>query len=297
MSQTRKEPLAPKIFLGLGILAAGALAALVWPDWRYYLLAPSQRPLHAHHAIWRPSGFGGLSFGIAGAVLIFLNLTYLLRKRLLAVSWLGALRSWMAFHVFTGLVGAALILFHSAFQPRSALGTLGFAGLLIVAVTGLIGRYIYARAPRSLEGRELELEEIRRRLESDRAGLEKLGAPGEFFQKTLAPEAAPGSDRGVGRALFGLIAGDRRLRREQRALRDAIRRHAALQPLAREILPLALRYNRERQWLSRYNEWRSLMSGWRFFHRWVAVLLLVTAAFHIAVAARMGNLWILNRHP
>lgn len=290
----RQSLWAPKFFLWLGLLVTASMVWRVGPDWHYYLLPYDQRPMYPHHDFLRSSGYGGLSFGIIGTVLIFLNLTYLIRKQLIFWEWLGALRSWMSFHVFTGLVGAAFVLLHSALRPRSALGILGFAALGIVVVTGVIGRYIYAHTPRSLEGRELELDEIRRRLAAYQAGLEKLGMPHEFFEKALAASMVHGTDSGVLSALFGLVVGDLELRREYHGLRRMVHASAILQPLAREVLPLALRYSQERQWLARYNQLRALMGGWRFMHRWLAILLLAAASFHIWVAIRLGNLWILK---
>ncbi len=42
---------------------------------------------------------------------------------------------------------------------------------------------------------------------------------------------------------------------------------------------------------------KSMLQTWRFFHRWLAILLLATVVLHIVVAVRFGNLWILGRQP
>jgi hypothetical protein len=289
-----KKSWVPTFFFFLGVVSLAALVAGVFPYWHYYLLPSHQRPLSPDHSILRPSGFAGLSMGVVGTLLIFLNLSYLIRKSLIQFKWLGELRSWMSFHVFTGILGCTLIVLHSAFSPRSALATTAIWGLIIVVVTGLVGRYIYAHTPRSLEGKELELEEIHQRLESYRVALNKLGLPMDFFQKNLTKPFVRGSDSHFLHSFWGLLVGDREVRRSYRELKHAVNKSVKLKPLAQDILPLGLRYERERQWLARYHELRAMMGGWRFLHRWFAIILLAMALFHILIAARMGNLWLFN---
>lgn len=42
---------------------------------------------------------------------------------------------------------------------------------------------------------------------------------------------------------------------------------------------------------------KSMLQTWRFFHRWLAILLLAAVILHIVVAVRFGNLWILGGRP
>lgn len=289
---TQEKSWVPTFFFWLGVAVCAAIIITLWPDRAYYFLPMAERPMHPHHAYLRSSGPWGLSFGMIGTLLMFLNLSYLLRKRFLNIQWLGALRSWMAFHVFTGLLGGALVLFHSAMHPHSALGILGFVSLVIVVITGLVGRYIYAHTPRSLEGRELELDEIRHRLNDYRAQFERLGVGATFFD--AIPTAADRSEKSLLSSLWGLTAGDRDMRRELSQLRSKVTQSPNLKMKSREILTLAKIYHTERQWLIRYYELRSLMGRWRFLHRWFAIVVLVMAVFHVVVSIQMGNLWFLK---
>ena len=74
-----------------------------------------------------------------------------------------------------------MVLLHSAFIPRSALGTLAFSAMAIVVLTGILGRYIYAHTPRSVKGMELELDDIRRDLQDYQNKLVAMGMPHDFF--------------------------------------------------------------------------------------------------------------------
>lgn len=294
MSAPKKHFLPQCLFVA-GFVCLGTVLLFVLSHWGYYQLPIEVRIFHPQNADLRSSGHMGLRFGIVGLLLMILNLGYLARKNLEFLSRWGALRSWMAFHVFTGLVGPALILLHSSFLLRSALGTLSFIAMWVVVVAGLLGRFIYARVPRSLEGRELELQEVRRRLQRYFQELEKLGIGASLLQssKDGIPEGPSG---GVLSALQCIFTPNRQMRREYYELRKAVLSSESLRASAHQILPLASRVYRERQWLKRYAELRSLMGAWRFLHRWLAIVMLLVVAFHVVMAVKFGNLWILTNH-
>jgi hypothetical protein len=281
------------VFTVLGAAATAALGVFLWREGAFYLLPVSHRPMDPRFAVLRSSGTGGLSFGVVGTALVFLNLAYLIRRALIEWRWLGALRGWMSMHVFTGLVGGALVLLHSAFAPRSSLGTLAFVAMAVVLVTGLVGRYIYARVPRSIQGRELEVEEIRRGLADYQRQMEELGLRHEVFQRPLTADTVP-EERGLAGSFLALLRGDAESREAYRALTEAVRSSDNLRSLRSELLPLARRYCRERHWFARYQELRRLMGAWRFLHRWFAILMLSAVAFHVWVALRHGRLWIMR---
>ncbi len=292
------------ISLTAGLLAVGLAAAVVALGWDYYSLPQAERPFHAYHGLLHPSGRAGLTFGAFGTALFVLNLGYLVRKRLINARsvaarrgrWLGSLRTWMSFHVVTGIVGGALIPLHAALAPSSALGVLALVALAITVVSGIIGRYLYSKVPRSLEGRELEIEQVRERLHAERQQLEEIGVSAAWLYPQTPPE---GEDhpRSMLARLMALLSGDRQSRRDYRRLRRAILAVPELRSSARHILPLARAFCRHQHWLTRYHEVRNLLASWRFFHRWLAIVMLAVVAFHIALAVRFGDLWILGGAP
>ncbi len=276
--------------LVLGVLVTALLFGVLAWGWSYYELPLEARPTHPKHEALRSSGTIGLTLAIAGTALMLLNLSYLLRKAFLWLQRMGSLRSWMAFHVLTGLAGPAMVLLHTGFLPTSALGTMSFASMLVVVTTGVIGRYIYSRVPRSLAGRELELEEVRRRLGEVHRQLAEFGVDARRLDGSgIAPPS-----RSIVAAVVSIATGDRGLRRQWRKYRQVVRSSPRISPHAREVLPLLRRVFREGQWLSRYHELRSLMGTWRFLHRWLAIVMLMLAGFHIYVAVRFGDLWVLS---
>jgi len=259
---------------GVAVIVVLAIAVGVYLGVDYYHLPARERLHHGQHALLRSSGTVGLGCGIAGTVLFLVNLSYILRKHLLSIAWLGTLRAWMGMHLVSGLLGAVLILFHSSFLPRSSLGILALSGLGIVILTGLLGRYLYALVPRGRDGHEMDAPELRAHILSLRRELDGLGV-----STALLDEGATAGG--------GILAGASAARRDLRRLKVALR---GRREDARRILPIARAFYRDRRRLARLAELRSLLGSWRFFHRWLAIVMLVLAAFHIAVALRFGDL-------
>ncbi|MGE3165239.1 MAG: hypothetical protein AB7O52_10065 [Planctomycetota bacterium] len=284
-------------FVAVGGLCAVTLGAFLLFGAGYYATPLPDRPVHPLHELLRPSGYIGLSLGVLGSALMLLNLSYLLRKSLQWIQF-GTLRTWMGFHVVTGLVGPLAILVHTSIHPTSSLGILAFSAMVIVVCAGLIGRYIYAWVPRSPRGRELERAELESQLARREQELSELGTSVRALLRDMTSTDGRRGSTSITATLGSILSGDQAARREFTRLKREVLASPSLRPRAKEILPPLRRLCRERQWLARYEEARSLMGSWRFLHRWLAVLMLLLAAFHVAVAVRFGDLWMLGgSHP
>lgn len=97
----------------------------------------------------------GHSLGIFGFILMLVTETlYSLRKRSRSARW-GRMSTWLQFHIFTGLVGPYMVLLHTSWKFNGLAGVSTLFTVVIV-VSGFIGRYIYTRIPRTLDGLEIE---------------------------------------------------------------------------------------------------------------------------------------------
>jgi hypothetical protein len=105
-------------------------------------------------------GFG-YWLGIVGASLMATLLLYPLRKRLRFMHALGATRHWFRMHMVLGVLGPVLILYHSNFSFGSLNDTVALACTLLVAISGLVGRYVYAKVHVDLDGHRASLEHLR----------------------------------------------------------------------------------------------------------------------------------------
>ena len=97
----------------------------------------------------------GHGMGIVGFIFMLMTETlYSLRKRSRTVKW-GKLSNWLQFHIFTGLVGPYMVLLHTSWKFNGIAGVTTLFTVIIV-ISGFIGRYIFTRIPRTLDGLEIE---------------------------------------------------------------------------------------------------------------------------------------------
>lgn len=132
------------VYLGVG--------ALIWLAWRFSAIK-----------VFSAGDDVGYWLGVAGGVMILLLFTYPLRKHFKFMQNLGRVKWWFWVHMALGVGGPVLILLHSTFQVRSLNSGVALYSMLIVALSGLIGRFIYARVNRGLHGGHSDLRELDQR--------------------------------------------------------------------------------------------------------------------------------------
>jgi hypothetical protein len=108
----------------------------------------------------------GYWLGISGATLMLLLLLYPFRKRLPFLRTFGPIREWFRLHMLFGLIGPLLILYHCNFQVGSFNSKIALYCMLLVAGSGIFGRYFYARIHRGLYGRKANLTELQTEFEA-----------------------------------------------------------------------------------------------------------------------------------
>ena len=97
----------------------------------------------------------GHGIGVVGFIFMLLTeMLYSLRKRSRSVKW-GRMSTWLQLHIFTGLVGPYMVLLHTSWKFNGIAGATTLLTIIIV-VSGFIGRYIFTRIPRTLDGMEIE---------------------------------------------------------------------------------------------------------------------------------------------
>lgn len=115
-------------------------------------------------------------------------LLYPLRKR---VRMLGSVAIWFRMHMIFGLVGPVLILFHSNFKLGSLNSNVALAAMLVVATSGIVGRYLYSKIHLGLYGRKAvvrdmlaDAEVLRRALGDDLPGSNVITEQMHAFAKS-----------------------------------------------------------------------------------------------------------------
>lgn len=274
--------------LAIGFLLC--LGALAWALWHfdYYSLPFDERPAHLKHAYLRPGLGIGLGLGIASLALILLNLAYLLRRTPGFPLRFGSLQMWMTSHVATGILAFLCAVLHAAMSPKDTPGGNAFWALLVLLVTGAIGRYFYAYVPRAANGRELELAEVRGRLDG-LFGDSALRGFGERARAEVEQMVEARQWRGsfLGRVL-ALVGVQLDLRRTLRKLEHEGHEQGVGPEELQEALSLARRAHKTALTAAHYEDLRGVLSAWRYLHRWVALLMVVLVVVHVVYALAYG---------
>lgn len=104
----------------------------------------------------------GYWLGIFGGVVMLLTFIFALRKRLKVMSkWKTTAKFWFTAHMIFGVVGPVAILFHSNFGLGSSLNEqVAMISMLIILVSGIIGRYVHDKIRYGLYKQEAALEQL-----------------------------------------------------------------------------------------------------------------------------------------
>jgi len=113
----------------------------------------------------------GYLLGITGGSAMLALLLYPLRKRLRFMHRWGPVKYWFKTHMLLGVLGPIMILFHANFGLGSANSNLALFSMLAVAISGLFGRYFYARIHHGLYGAHATLKELRKELQISKGKL------------------------------------------------------------------------------------------------------------------------------
>jgi len=259
----------------------------------YYTAPMAVRVRDPLHAWLRPSGTVGLAAGIVAlAIFIFLWL-YPLRKKYRQLAFLGSLGKWMDVHVASALALPLLLAIHSAWRADGLIG-LGLLAMVVVIVSGVVGRYLYVRIPRARNGVELTREEVanrRRDLIGSLALATGLGV--DVVERTLDVTPEPTEQQGIIRTFARLLADDLLRARRKAELRKRWSSVApAGQPLSRTELADAV--SLASQEISLVQQARMLSAThrvfrfWHIAHRPFAITALVAVVIHIVVVIAVG---------
>ncbi|MGF7213366.1 hypothetical protein GGE65_008008 [Skermanella aerolata] len=140
------------------------------------------------HAAPRFSGslIGGV-LGIAGALLFVLLLAYSLTRRIPWLKRRASQRAVLSFHVYAGAAGAALGILHTGHQYQSPLGIVLVVSMLLVVLSGFIGRYYLAEIGIDLREQRQELGVLRTRYNLIASGIASALQGGAPAAVTAAP--------------------------------------------------------------------------------------------------------------
>lgn len=277
----------------LAVLWLAVAGMALYSGFDYYRLPLQERAFSELHDVFKPSGVVGHGLGVAGSLMMIVGVgMYSLRKRLPFLARLGRLRGWLQVHIFLCTLGPFLVVLHTSFK-FGGIVSIALWSMLIVVASGVFGRYLYARIPKTIQGQFLSL----RAIEADTDSLLRTieGRTGLSRAELLALRGPIRSSepRGFLHAVF-LAArndlGSRRLRRRiDRKLSgsdvpaDARKR---LRRLIRDEIQLE-------QQVILLKPFQRLFRWWHILHLPLAIVMLLIMIVHIAVVAAFGYVWVL----
>lgn len=214
-------------------------------------------------------------------IMLIMNL-YSMRKRFaLLGSLLPNIKRMLDFHIFCGLMGPTLILFHSNFKVRG-LVAISFWSMLVSAGSGVIGRYFYTQIARSEKDLSSEIE----KLGTDIKDYFSKKLPKIDFSQVLNSylrsagfhsETANVENMGALAAFYSSAAADIRLLMLRPQFGVPERAHFAL-----------VKYASLKRQEGFIGQFRKLMGYWHAFHLPFAFFMYLAAIFHVAAALLLG---------
>jgi len=223
----------------------------------------------------------GHALGILGAMLMVMTeLLYSARKRWRIFKF-GQVRHWLSFHIFTGIVGPALVLMHTGMVFH---GLAGFTMLLtvIVVASGFLGRYIYTAVPRTVAGIEVDRRSLEEQAVRQRQELADWAAG-----KSTRVQALVQREMTLTASAHDLSAADiltRRIQeaRERRQLRSDMRKlDKEERARAAELERLIRRQYRLSRQINSLQTVRGMMGWWHKFHVPLGLTLFSAMFIHI----------------
>jgi hypothetical protein len=292
LEERRRERRGPRLVVAalLGLIAANLVGL------PYFLLPAGERLRNPFHPWLKSTGIVGQSAGIVALTLFLFLWLYPLRKRWRALAFTGALGRWLDLHIAAGLCLPLLSALHAGWRFDGLIG-LGFWAMFLVFLSGLVGRYLYTRIPRSRVGLELTMAEVNTRRKELLGEIETVtGLEANVLKQVLATDPTPFVRQSLPRTLLRLLTDDLARWRAVWALRRHCRAaHASGKgpgpATLNRILKLARRQMALGQQLRMLEATHKVFRFWHVAHLPVAITALLAVLIHVTVAVVLGVTW------
>ncbi len=283
--------LAQRIYqIGLAATWLAVAGAFLFWGLDYYVLPLAERPYAAGHELFKPTGLVGNRLAIVGTLMLtFGVVSYSTRKRWGRLQTFGKLRHWLSFHIFLCTLGPFLITLHTSFKV-GGLVSIAFWSMVLVVASGLVGRYVYVRIPKTLNGRFRSMQEIETRQAELLAELSETGALADDDLAEIKSPHLP-TPRGLLHALALAARFDWESRRETRRLDGLLRTRGVDVETRHRLVDEAREHRRLAQQRVLLHPFGRLFRYWHTVHLPLAIVMFLILALHIGVAVAFGYAW------
>jgi hypothetical protein len=261
---------------------------LAYTGYDYYQTPLHERFYHPQHDWFKPSGAYGHGIGILGTFMILFGVSiYIARKRYNFMTKQLRLKYLLEFHIFLCTLGPILILFHTAFK-FGGIVSVAFWSMVAVVASGVIGRFIYIQIPRTIEGRELSLNEVKD-MQSELVDLMKNNAA---IDEELIPLIVRNNEESESSKRTSFLA----LYSEERKTITRVKRALKERNMSKSERSHVLKMVKDEYALShrigRLETMQKLFKYWHVAHLPFALIMLIILIIHVAVTLSFGYRWI-----
>ncbi|MFC2103396.1 hypothetical protein ACFLSS_03090 [Bacteroidota bacterium] len=260
----------------------------------YYSTPLQERFFNTEHDLLKPSGDWGHGFGIIGTIMMLLGVSvYMIRKRYRKLFTLGYLKHWLELHIFLCTVGPVLVLYHTAFK-FGGIVSVSFWSMVLVVLSGVVGRFIYVQIPRTIQGQEMginALNDLRENLLSKITRSINLDSETlKEFQLLAAPERYRNSS--FWRALSFYPQDFFRTRKILRKIKRQIKSASLPRVVRKDIFKSAKIEIVLSRRIGLLRLFHKLFRYWHIAHLPFAITMFVIMLVHVGVTLTFGYKWI-----
>jgi hypothetical protein len=250
----------------------------------YYRTSIEERFYHIDHKQLKPSGPFGHGLGIVGTLLILIGVFgYQARKYMRGLQKIWILKHWLEFHIFLCTLGPIMVLFHTSFK-FGGLVSISFWSMVLVVASGVVGRFIYLQIPRTIQGRELSLNEIKdMKTEMTDKMEDELGA--EKLNEILALTERTEKKNNVFKQYY--LDWQLKGKIKSQLIRSNLRGKKLKNVM--QLVGNELNINRK---IERLQIMQKLFHYWHVIHLPFAIIMLVVMLIHVGVTIAFGYRWI-----
>ncbi len=216
-------------------------------------------------------------FGVLGTFFMLLTNLYIIRKKFKILSRWGSLNGWLDFHIFCGILGPVFIIYHTNFSV-DGLVAISFWSMMIVSVSGVIGRYFYLHVAVQKETLVKEADGFLQKLEGYQKSSKLVpGTVDEIRKKVLKMAGGIGLEErayGLLNLLLRSLWGDFRLATSTIEIPRGLPMN-----MADDLKEYALLKRK----IFQFEEFSRMLGYWHTFHIPFAIFMYIVAVIHILV--------------
>ena len=284
-----------KIYVGLFLFVGISVTILLAIyGFEYYTTSLEERFFNPSHDLLKPSGALGHGLGIVGTLMMIVGVgVYMIRKRYRKFFNIGYLKHWLEFHIFLCSVGPVLVLYHTAFK-FGGIVSVSFWSMVLVVLSGVVGRFIYLQIPRTIQGHEISINDLNSIKE--KLAIKVRSVMSEDSSTLLEFERVSSADRYKSFRLITAVGFFVRdffdIKRVMRLLKMRIKLLGIGKLERDELLKAAKSEIIIARRIALLRTSQKLFHWWHIFHLPFAITMFVIMVIHVAVTIIFGYKWI-----